>query len=59
MRSINNVVDASNLVMLETNQPNHAYDADVVSSFRVRLANAGETLTTLDGQTRTLHVDDL
>ena len=59
MRSINNVVDASNLVMLETNQPNHAYDADVVSSFRVRLANAGETLTTLDGQTRNLHADDL
>ena len=59
MRSINNVVDASNLVMLETNQPNHAYDADVVSSFRVRLANAVETLTTLDGQTRTLHADDL
>ena len=59
MRSINNVVDASNLVMLETNQPNHAYDAAVVSSFRVRLAAAGETLTTLDGQVRTLHPDDL
>ncbi|MCX6515754.1 MAG: phenylalanine--tRNA ligase subunit beta [Actinobacteria bacterium] len=59
MRSINNVVDASNLVMLETNQPNHAYDADVVSSFRVRLATEGETLTTLDGQTRNLHADDL
>jgi phenylalanyl-tRNA synthetase beta chain len=59
MRSINNVVDASNLVMLETNQPNHAYDADVVSSFRVRLANDGETLTTLDGQTRNLHSEDL
>jgi phenylalanyl-tRNA synthetase beta chain len=59
MRSINNVVDASNLVMLETNQPNHAYDAAVVSSFRVRLAVTGETLTTLDGQVRTLHPDDL
>ena len=59
MRSINNVVDASNLVMLETNQPNHAYDAAVVSSFRVRLAATGETLTTLDGQVRTLHPDDL
>ena len=59
MRSINNVVDASNLVMLETNQPNHAYDAAVVSSFRVRLAEAGETLTTLDGQVRTLHPEDL
>ncbi len=59
MRSINNVVDASNLVMLETNQPNHAYDAEVVSSFLVRCAKAGETLTTLDGQTRNLHADDL
>ena len=59
MRSINNVVDASNLVMLETNQPNHAYDAEIVSSFRVRLSNAGETLTTLDGQIRNLHADDL
>ena len=59
MRSINNVVDASNLVMLETNQPNHAYDAAVVSSFRVRLATAGEKLTTLDGQERSLHPEDL
>jgi phenylalanyl-tRNA synthetase beta chain len=59
MRSINNVVDASNLVMLETNQPNHAYDAAVVSSFRVRLATAGEKLTTLDGQERSLHSEDL
>ncbi len=59
MRSINNVVDASNLVMLELNQPNHAYDAAVVSSFRIRLANDGETLTTLDGATRLLTTDDL
>jgi phenylalanyl-tRNA synthetase beta chain len=59
MRSINNVVDASNLVMWETNQPNHAYDADVVSSFVVRLAREGELMTTLDGAQRTLHVDDL
>lgn len=59
MRSINNVVDASNLTMLETNQPNHAYDADVVSSFRVRLAGPGETITTLDGAVRTLHPEDL
>jgi len=59
MRSINNVVDASNLVMLELNQPNHAYDAEKVSSFRVRFAQSGETLTTLDGQERTLYADDL
>lgn len=59
MRSINNVVDASNLVMLETNQPNHAYDASVVSSFRIRMAQPGETLTTLDGQERLMHSEDL
>lgn len=59
MRSINNVVDASNLAMLETNQPNHAYDATVVSSFVVRLARQGEKITTLDGQERTLDSSDL
>ncbi len=59
MRSINNVVDASNLVMLELNQPNHAYDAQVVSSFRVRFAAEGEQITTLDGQVRAMTADDL
>lgn len=59
MRAINNVVDASNLVMLELNQPNHAYDADVVSSFAIRLAGPGESMVTLDGQTRMLDVEDL
>ena len=59
MRSISNVVDASNLVMLELNQPNHAYDAAVVSSFDVRLAVEGEIHRTLDGVDRTLSADDL
>lgn len=59
MRSINNVVDASNLTMLETNQPNHAYDAQVVTAFSVRTARAGEKITTLDGQERVLDTDDL
>jgi phenylalanyl-tRNA synthetase beta chain len=59
MRSINNVVDASNLVMLELNQPNHAYDAIVVSSFTIRMARSNEKMTTLDGTERTLSTDDL
>jgi phenylalanyl-tRNA synthetase beta chain len=61
MRSINNVVDASNYVMLETNQPNHAYDFETLGGggFRVRLANEGEVLVTLDDVARTLTADDL
>jgi len=59
MRPINNVVDASNLVMLELNQPNHAYDLDIVGSFDVRLASEGERLVTLDGTDRVLTGDDL
>ncbi len=61
MRSINNVVDVSNYVMLELNQPNHAYDLDALGGhgFRVRLAVDGEALTTLDGVERTCTTDDL
>lgn len=61
MRPINNVVDVSNYVMLETNQPNHAYDFDTLGGggFRVRLAREGETMITLDDAERTLTADDL
>ncbi|HEX2783476.1 MAG TPA: phenylalanine--tRNA ligase subunit beta [Ilumatobacteraceae bacterium] len=61
MRSINNVVDVSNYVMLELNQPNHAYDLDALggAGFRVRCARDGETLITLDGVERTFTADDL
>jgi phenylalanyl-tRNA synthetase beta chain len=61
MRSINNVVDVSNYVMLELNQPNHAYDLDALGGggFRVRRAVEGETLVTLDGIERVLTTDDL
>jgi phenylalanyl-tRNA synthetase beta chain len=61
MRPINNVVDVSNYVMLELNQPNHAYDLETLGGggFRIRLAAEGETLATLDGVVRTLTADDL
>ncbi|MFM8266747.1 MAG: phenylalanine--tRNA ligase subunit beta [Ilumatobacteraceae bacterium] len=61
MRPINNVVDVSNYVMLETNQPNHAYDLETLGGggFRVRRARDGEMLVTLDGVERMLVSDDL
>ena len=61
MRPINNVVDVSNYVMLETNQPNHAYDFDTLGGggFRIRLAHEGESMVTLDDAERTLTADDL
>lgn len=61
MRPINNVVDVSNYVMLELNQPNHAYDLETLGGggFRVRLARDGEHLTTLDGEDRTFTDRDL
>jgi phenylalanyl-tRNA synthetase beta chain len=61
MRPINNVVDVSNYVMLELNQPNHAYDLDTLGGggFRIRRAHDGERLTTLDGEDRAFSSDDL
>jgi len=61
MRPINNVVDVSNFVMLELNQPNHAYDLDTLGGggFRIRRAADGEHLTTLDGEDRVFTSDDL
>ena len=61
MRPINNVVDVSNYVMLETNQPNHAYDFDTLGGggFRIRVARDGESMITLDGVERSLTSDDL
>jgi len=61
MRSINNVVDVSNYVMLETNQPNHAYDFATLGGggFKIRQAAQSETMITLDGVERSLTQDDL
>lgn len=61
IRSISNVVDVTNLVLLEFGHPMHAFDLDLVRGKLIvaRRARDGETLTTLDGVVRRLDPDDL
>ena len=60
IRSINNVVDISNYVMLETGQPLQFYDADTLKGqLEGRMAKEKEELTTLDGKKRILSEDDI
>ena len=56
VRSINNVVDLTNYVMIEMGQPSHAFDLARVpgGALVVRWSREGERLATLDGQQRTL-----
>ncbi|MBW7874449.1 MAG: phenylalanine--tRNA ligase subunit beta [Candidatus Cloacimonetes bacterium] len=60
IRSINNVVDLTNYLMLLYGHPLHAFDADKVEGkLVIRSACADETLKTLDGIVRELHEEDL
>jgi len=60
VRSIDPVVDVTNYVLLELGQPMHAFDLNrLEGGIRVRLAEQGETLTLLDGQTVELKPDTL
>jgi phenylalanyl-tRNA synthetase beta chain len=61
MRAVNNVVDATNYVMLELGQPLHAFDLAKIEGGRivVRRAHGDREFTTLDGVARTLEADDL
>ena len=59
VRSINNIVDISNFVMLELGQPTHAFDADKLKNgINVRLARDGEKFLALDGKTYSLRPDN-
>ncbi|MQB00282.1 MAG: phenylalanine--tRNA ligase subunit beta [Actinobacteria bacterium] len=61
MRSISNIVDATNYVLLELGHPLHAFDAARVADHHVvvRRARTGERFVTLDGIEREMHPDDL
>ena len=61
MRPVNNVVDITNFVMLETGQPLHAYDLETLHDRKiiVRDAKEGEIIKTLDGEERKLNEEVL
>lgn len=60
-RSINNIVDVTNFVLLETGHPSHAFDLDRLAGHQlnIRWAKAGEAFTALDGKQHKLQPDEL
>lgn len=60
-KPINNIVDATNYIMLMTAQPTHAYDYDKLRGGKLgaRMAHEGETIALLNGKTYTLGTDDI
>ncbi|VAX18868.1 Phenylalanyl-tRNA synthetase beta chain [hydrothermal vent metagenome] len=61
VRAINNIVDITNYVLIETGHPLHAFDLDMLAGSKiiVRRANDGEKFTTLDGKEHKLATENL
>ncbi|MDY0284924.1 MAG: phenylalanine--tRNA ligase subunit beta [Bacteroidales bacterium] len=61
LRPINNLVDISNFVLMETGQPLHFFDADKITGDKIiiRMAEENQSFVTLDGIKRTLSANDL
>lgn len=59
LKSVNNIVDATNYVMLEIGQPLHAFDAKEIKKIIVRKAEKNEIIITLDDQEKKLNENDL
>lgn len=59
LRPINNIVDATNYVMLELGQPLHAFSAEKIEKIVVRRAKKGESIEALDEKEYSLTTDDL
>ncbi len=60
VESINNIVDLTNYVMIETGEPMHAFDADKIGyNLTIRLAKNGEKMETFQGAIITLTKEDL
>jgi phenylalanyl-tRNA synthetase beta chain len=60
-RSINNIVDATNIIMYDCGQPTHAFDLDKLASEKIIVRNAkkGEKITLLAGEEKELEENDL